>query len=621
LAKRQFKPNEKETLMNKRSNNDDAAEDFAESGGFFERMGRLWQRRWVRIPVVLALIGCLVGGGLWAVGKFERRQSRKLTDMAANYLKEGKAEEARMGLETALRLDPRNAKALRMIAGLRRAQGADPEALDAMRRLAESGQMSLDDLVIYAQMAARAGDLALAERLANNAGRGGNTVLRHMLRAELGAAKNDPEAVEKELRAAAEADESGQSKLALARFLVQRRLNAETAPEVLAMLRSLSSKNDALGAEAIGMILAAGLVPQSEVEVLVKAIRQHPATNPRLLILADSTEVALNPTQKAEVVRRTAERLKGAPMEQRVEAMVWAMRLGEPATASALITPEEASKEAKVYSLWLDSMAQQNRWVEITAQLSKEGSPLPAYLQGLYAGRALVAAGRGNEGRAEYAKALQTASPKREEFLQAVAYLGAAGEDGLFEQGLRKALEKPDDAQAVMRAVVPAVAMRRDAAQTLKVYEIAASAPALKNDPTLQNDIDYLALMLGRPVDARAIAQRSESNPRDFAFRVTYALALLKAGDGRKALEVLENCEPDVHVVSLPPHHKAIVAAAMASAGKQKEALQVAYQIAPMAVSQQEAAFLVEKLGVAKTPAPKPEPTPTPAPQKPRGKK
>ena len=611
----------KETLMNKRSNNDDAAEDFAESGGFFERMGRLWQRRWVRIPVVLALIGCLVGGGLWAVGKFERRQSRKLTDMAANYLKEGKAEEARMGLETALRLDPRNAKALRMIAGLRRAQGADPEALDAMRRLAESGQMSLDDLVIYAQMAARAGDLALAERLANNAGRGGNTVLRHMLRAELGAAKNDPEAVEKELRAAAEADESGQSKLALARFLVQRRLNAETAPEVLAMLRSLSSKNDALGAEAIGMILAAGLVPQSEVEVLVKAIRQHPATNPRLLILADSTEVALNPTQKAEVVRRTAERLKGAPMEQRVEAMVWAMRLGEPATASALITPEEASKEAKVYSLWLDSMAQQNRWVEITAQLSKEGSPLPAYLQGLYAGRALVAAGRGNEGRAEYAKALQTASPKREEFLQAVAYLGAAGEDGLFEQGLRKALEKPDDAQAVMRAVVPAVAMRRDAAQTLKVYEIAASAPALKNDLTLQNDIDYLALMLGRPVDARAIAQRSESNPRDFAFRVTYALALLKAGDGRKALEVLENCEPDVHVVSLPPHHKAIVAAAMASAGKQKEALQVAYQIAPMAFSQQEAAFLVEKLGVAKTPAPKPEPTPTPAPQKPRGKK
>ena len=611
----------KETLMNKRSNNDDAAEDFAESGGFFERMGRLWQRRWVRIPVVLALIGCLVGGGLWAVGKFERRQSRKLTDLAANYLKEGKAEEARMGLETALRLDPRNAKALRMIAGLRRAQGADPEALDAMRRLAESGQMSLDDLVIYAQMAARAGDLALAERLANNAGRGGNTVLRHMLRAELGAAKNDPEAVEKELRAAAEADESGQSKLALARFLVQRRLNAETAPEVLAMLRSLSSKNDALGAEAIGMILAAGLVPQSEVEVLVKAIRQHPATNPRLLILADSTEVALNPTQKAEVVRRTAERLKGAPVEQRVEAMVWAMRLGEPATASALITPEEASKEAKVYSLWLDSMAQQNRWEEITAQLSKEGSPLPAYLQGLYAGRALVAAGRGNEGRAEYAKALQTASPKREEFLQAVAYLGAAGEDGLFEQGLRKALEKPDDAQAVMRAVVPAVAMRRDAAQTLKVYEIAASAPALKNDPTLQNDIDYLALMLGRPVDARAIAQRSESNPRDFAFRVTYALALLKAGDGRKALEVLENCEPDVHVVSLPPHHKAIVAAAMASAGKQKEALQVAYQIAPMAVSQQEAAFLVEKLGVAKTPAPKPEPTPTPAQQKPRGKK
>ena len=607
--------------MNKRSNNDNAAEDFAESGGFFERMGRLWSRWWVRIPLVLALIGCLVGGGLWAVGKFERRQSRKLTDMAANYLQEGKAEEARMGLETALRLDPRNAKALRMIAGLRRAQGAEAEALDAMRRLAESGQMSLDDLVIYAQMAARAGDIALAERLANSAGSGGNTVLRHMLRAELGAAKNDPAAMEKELRAAAEVDESGQSKFALARFLIQRRLNAETAPEVLALLRGLSSRNDALGSEALGMILSAGLVPKSEAEVLVQTIRQHPATNPRLLLMADSTEVALKPEQKAEVVRRTAERLNGAPMEQRVEAMVWAMRVGEPATASALLTPGEAAKDARVFSLWLDSLAQQNRWAEITAQLAVEGTPLPPHLRGLYAGRALVAAGRGTEGRAEYAKALQAAYPKREDFIQAVAYLGTAGEQDLFEQGLRKALETPDDAQALMRAVVPAVAMRRDAAQTLKVYEIAASAPALKNDLTLQNDIDYLALMLGRPVDARAIAQRSESNPRDFAFRVTYALALLKAGDGRKALEVLESCEPDVHVVALPPHQKAIVAAAMASAGKQNEALQVAYQIAPMAVSQQEAAFLVEKLGMAKTPAPTPEPTPTPAPQKPRGKK
>ena len=584
-------------------------------------MGRLWEKRWVRIPAVLALIGGLVGGGLWAVGKVERRQSRKLTEMAGNYLQEGKAEEARMGLETALSLDPRNAKALRMMAGLRHAQGVEPEALDAMRRLSESGQMSLDDLVNYALMAARAGDSVLAERLAENAGRGGNIVLPHIIRAELGAVKNDPEAEEKELRLAAEVDESGRSKLLLARFLVQRRLNAETAPEVLAILRSLSSKNDALGAEAMGMILSAGLVPEAEAEVLVKTIRQHPATNPRLLLLADTTEVALKPDQKGELVRRTAERLKGAPVDQRVEAMGMAMRLGEPATASTLLTPEEAAKEARIFSLWLDSLAQQNRWAEITVQLSKEGTPLPAYLRGLYAGRALVASGQGNEGRAEYAKALQAASPKREDFLQAVAYLGAAGEDGLFEQGLRQALEKPDDAQAVMRAVVPAVASRRDAAQTLKVYEIAAATPALKNDLTLKNDIDYLMLTLARPVDARAIAQRSESNPRDFAFRVTYALSLLKAGDSRMALEVLESCEPDVHVVALPPHQKAIVAAAMASAGKQKEALQVASQIAPMAISQQLAAFLIEKLGVAKPPAPMPEATPTPAPQKPHGKK
>ena len=605
------------------NDHDPTGEDFAESGTFFERLRRFWQRRFVRFVVLLALIGGIGWGGWWVIGKFERRQSRKLTEMAVNYLQEGKTEEARMGLETALRLDPGNAKALRMLARLRGARGEEAGALDAMRRLAESGQMSLDDLAGYAMMAARAGDVVLAERLADNAGRGGNAVLRHMLRAEVASAKNDPEAMEKELRAAAEVDESGRSKLALARFLIQRRLNAATAPEALALLRGLSSKNEALGAEAIGVILASGLASQAEAEGLVKAIRQHPATNPRLLLLADTTEVVLKPETKGDVARRAAERLREAPVEQRVEAMVWAMRIAEPATASALIKPEEAAKDAQVFSLWLDSLAQQNRWSEITGQLSKEGTPLPAYLRGLYAGRALVAAGRGNEGRAEYAKALQAAYPKREEFIQAVAYLGTAGEQDLFEQGLRKALEKTEDAQTVLRAVVPAVGMRRDAAQTLKVYEIAASTPSLKNDETVRNDIDYLSLILGRPVDATTIARRSEANPRDFAFRVTHALALLKAGDGRKALEVLEKCEPDVHVATLPPHQKAIVAAAMASAGKQKEALQVASQIAPMAVSEQEAVFLVEKLGVAKAPAPAPESTPTPKPtqQKPRGKK
>jgi hypothetical protein len=137
---------------------------------------------------------------------------------------------------------------------------------------------------------------------------------------------------------------------------------------------------------------------------------------------------------------------------------------------------------------------------------------------------------------------------------------------------------------------------RRDAAKTLKAFEIASRVEGMGGDLTMQNDRDYLALVLGMPVDARAVAQRSEANPRDFSFRVTNAMALLRAGRGKEALKVLEDCEPDVHVESLVPSQRMVVAAALAAGGKPKEAEYVAATIPPASISGQEVDFLAGEL-------------------------
>jgi len=561
------------------------------------RVRRVLRNRFFRSLVVICVLAGMVGGGLWAKQKLEGRQSRKLAAMAKKSLQEGKAEEARMGLESALQLNPRNAQALRMMARLREAQGAGPEALDAMRRLSESGQMSLEDLRAYAVLAVRQGDLALAERLANASALGQNAMLRHMVRAEVAAAKNNPEEVEKELRAAVEEDKTGTAKFTLAQFLVTRRLNAETAPEVLGMLREISKRQDAMGAEALALALRSGVVPASEAESWVATMRAHPAAGARILLLADTAEIQMKPQTKGDVARRVRERLKGKPAEVRMEAMVWAIQIGEPAVASSLLQPDEAVRNAGVFSAWLDALSQQGRWAEISTQLERQDQPLPGYLKGLYAGRALAEQGKTKEGREVYAKVLEQAHAKREDFIQAVAYLGTAGEDWAFEQGLRQALkERPEEREKVMRAVIPAVAQRRDAARTLQVYQIAASTPGAAEDLTMRNDMDYLAILLGRPVDTKEIAARRQANPRDFPLRVTNAMALLRDGKGKEALQVLEDCEPDVHVMSLAPHQRMVVAAAMAASGKQKEADQVASTIPPISLSVQEAAFLVEHL-------------------------
>ena len=107
------------------------------------------------------------------------------------------------------------------------------------------------------------------------------------------------------------------------------------------------------------------------------------------------------------------------------------------------------------------------------------------------------------------------------------------------------------------------------------------------------------------------MAFQSDANPRDFALRATYALALLKAGKNKEALTLLENCEPDIFVPALPPHHKAIVAIALAANGRQKEALGAISTVPPQQLSVQEIELVRSYLA-------EPESTPTPTPAMPK---
>jgi tetratricopeptide (TPR) repeat protein len=562
----------------------------------------VWRYRWLLAITItlLTLIFWVIPAGFMALlERLERRQSRKLTAMATEYLKEGKIDEMRMGLATALKLNPENAEALRLMARLQMAQGSNAEALDAMRQLTETGQLSFADLRSYAILAAREGYPALAERLVNSASRGGNTVLRHLLRAQVNEAKNDPAGVEKELREAVAVDESGEAGMYLARFLTSRRLNAQTAPEILEILRKTSGRKEQMGAEALALGISSGVVPPAEMAGWISSLRSHPKVSERGLILADEAEMRVRPETKSQVVDQLAKRLQGKPLLERLQGMALAIQVGEPQTAVSLINPTEAASYAGIFQMWLDALAVQNRWAEILDVLGREGQPLPEYQKGLYTGRALVALGKTAEGQRAYGKALEEAFPKREEFLVAVAYLGQAGEDDLFEQGLRKALEDAEGRTEVMKAVVPAVAGRLDAARTRRIYEIAAALPGAGEDLILQNDLDYLSLVLGQPVDVRVLAERSRANPRDFSFRVTHALALLRAGNAKQALQELEDCEPDVVVESLVPSQRMVVASALAAAGKTREAEYVAATILPASLSGQEAAFLMEQLGKA----------------------
>jgi hypothetical protein len=115
--------------------------------------------KWAGISVLaLALLAGALWCGHFAWKKWERRQSRELAKAAVGYLGQGRLREAGMALETASRLDPSNARALRLLAGLQLAGREDAEALGTMEGLAKTGTMGPADLLQYFALALRQGD-------------------------------------------------------------------------------------------------------------------------------------------------------------------------------------------------------------------------------------------------------------------------------------------------------------------------------------------------------------------------------------------------------------------------------------------------------------------------------
>lgn len=561
--------------------------------------------------IILLLIGTGLGG-YWVLKKFKGRQSRQLTKLALDYLQKNKVSEAEMSLETAARLQPKNSEALRMLARLQGSTGQGAKALETWQKLISSGGATLDDLAQYSMLASREGDQALAERLADAAATGGNTVLKHILRANIFLSKNDPSAAEDEFRQAVAVDQTGKSRILLARFLLSRRLDSQSISEVRELLREISKQPDASGLEALTTAITRSLIPPGELPAWVSALRGHPAADAKALLLADATDIQLHPEAKPAVLAKMLDRMKSAPAADRALGVSFLLMAGEPASASGLMTRDEAIKNGPTFTLWLDAQSLNKNWPAVLDALSQPGLPLSPHMTKLYRGRALIMSGKEEEGRAAYAEALRDTMDSKSSILETLAYLNLAGEDRLFEEGLQKTLSDSATAKDSFLRILPSVAMRRDAARTLRAYEIAAAvSPELAKDLTLQNDMAHLSLLLGRPVDVKKIAFLTDANPRDFSLRTTHALALLKAGKNKEALVHLESCEPDVAVETLPPHHKVIIAAALAANGRRQEALGVASILPPQQLSIQEIEFLRSYLA-----EPNSTPTPTPQPKK-----
>ena len=565
------------------------------------------RRKWIFLALALVPVVAACWGIVWLTPKLKARQSQEFLKVAEGYLNTGKTREAVISLNSSLRLMPDNPSALRLLARIQTAQG-DPVALDNWNKLLATGKVKLEDLIMFAQVAANQQDWALADRLADATALSGNKGLPHLIRARLLRLKGDPSLIEAELRQAIEKDETLLSKRALAELLLSQRLNETQSREVFEILREISKSQDAIGAEALASALFKGIVPPDEIPGWIAAIRAHPYSSQRLLCMADYTQSLCGLASHDEVVTKLRARIEKAPLKERAEGMEWLLNMGEPEMAANLLSPSEAQLSESSYFIWLDANSLIGNLPMVLKSLDDPANPIKEdYLIQLYKAGAYVTAGRQEEAEPLFFSAFEQSQADKTKFLRCLAFLNISRRDDLFEKGLEKVLSDSSDAADCFKALLPSTYLRRDSAATLRYYELAAQcSPQLASDMALTNDLFYLKILMGQQEVAEKVAALSQANPMDQSLRITHAFAVLKSGNSAGALKVLQDSEKQMAATTLFPHEKVVVAAILNANDRAKEAELVTRMVQPHQLSVQEIQLVQNSFSSRKQASPLP---------------
>jgi tetratricopeptide (TPR) repeat protein len=565
------------------------------------------RRKWVFLALAMLPVIAACWGIAWLAPKVKARQSSEFVKVAQSYLNTGKTRDAVISLNSSLRLMPNNPAALRLLARIQTAQG-DPVALETWKKLMATGKGQFEDLGIYAEVAVKQQDWALADRLADATAVTGNKAMPHLIRARLLSLKGNPNLIETELRQAVDKDETLVSKRALAELLLSQRLNEKRSKEAFEILREISKSQDASGAEALATALFKGIVPPDEIPGWIAATRAHPDSSQRLLCMADYTEGVLGMASHESVTAKLHARVEKAPLKDRAESMEWLVSMGKPDLAANLLTPSEAKLSESSYYTWLDANSLIGNWAVVLKSLDDPASPIKEdYLIQLYKAGAYLMAGRSEEAEPLFLSVFEQSQGDKRKFLKCLAFLSTSRQNDLFEKGLKKELSDPTHAADSFKALLPSIYLQRDSAVALRFYELASeTSPQLATDMAMQNDLLYLKILMGQQQAAEKLAALSRANPMDRSLRITHAFAALKSGNPLDALKILQASEQGIAASSLLPHEKAVVAAILAANDRTKDAELVARMVQPNQLSVQEIQLVQNSFASRKEASPPP---------------
>ena len=554
--------------------------------------GRRWA--WVGLGVGLAVAGVVVA--MPGVSWWRARQVAALTELALKYGQKQMSREAMMSVETALRLDPLDLGALRVLAQLQSTQSG-AAALAVYGTLRGVGGLTEEDARRYVRLAADQAQWSLAEELIAVATTDGSAATPFILQAELREAQGDRDGALAAWRQAMASDPGDEARAGLWRLLVKNRTGAESSSgEMGDLLRELVTRPHRHGAEALATGLELGLAEEPELRVWAERLRDHPQATPGQRLLAEEAAMRLDPSVRPQVLARVAASLRTQAPAERLMAMRWLLRLGAAEEAAQGMTRDEAMRQSDTFLIWLEAVALTGRWDDVLAAMAEPAQPLDDSLKLVWRGRAWRAQGRNAEADGAFRTALQRAAAVSPEV---VVFLRRIGEAPLLEAHWASQFADPARAGEALVAVESVLRSHGDAALIGWMYDVAAASPVLSQQFEVMNEQAYWHLILREPVSLDSVAQRVTDHPLDLRCRLTLALALVSGGQGEEARRLLENFLPDPLSSGLSARERSVTIHVLAAAGDMTAARAVAATVPARALTQQENALLQRVLSLA----------------------
>ena len=523
------------------------------------------------IPVTIGVVvlGVIAGVLFWQQGKSAKAESVRMAGVGAAYLEKGDRVAARACLSSAVILDPENQEAQRLLNSLGEEGMVEVPLRGANGEEVGGGVAKVTPVPqVIPEVPA-----VVPEKLEPSPRLDPALVESHLKRAEEMLAKKDEAGAEAALKEAVAVDISDRSKRVLAKFLMDRPLSPERVPELLELLREIGQSQSVEGAAALATALTKGMVPAEEVESWLTLIRAHPHVTMPMLLAVDRLDAQLRPREKSVVAAAAVKRVEGAVLVDRAAVLQWISEIGEGQQGVNLVKLEEVAADRVMLEVWMQARAAAGDWEAVLKAAEVPGNPLEPHVIKLLRGRAMSGMGKVKEGRELCREVVKEAMVDRKRLIEVLSMLAGVREQELFEEGLVKALENPDAAEAIVAGVSPAVRRTRDAIAVRRLYEIAGETPVMKDSVTVKSMLSHYRLMLGMEEDIVELATRMERHVDDPLPRVTLALAMLNLGDRVRALSELEERKPDIDVTSLGVSQQAVVAAVLAANFRRDEAL------------------------------------------------